>query len=226
MPLAPIFPLLYPILKTAFPACLWTGDPKQSEIALTFDDGPHPQYTLELLEVLEKHQIRGSFFWLGVCIERYPIIAQTVYQQGHWIGLHGYDHQSFPCLNIAQLKHDLARTQTMIAQTCGLSPTRLRDVRPPNGLFTPQTLKLLDQWQYRAVMWSVVPEDWVLPGVNTVVNRVIQQTQNGSMIVLHDGYYGGLDVAKSTDKIIAQLLDKGYRFVTVDRLWETVNGKL
>jgi peptidoglycan/xylan/chitin deacetylase (PgdA/CDA1 family) len=72
-------------------------------------------------------------------------------------------------------------------------------------------------------MWSVVPEDWVRPGVKKVISRVVQQTENGSIIVLHDGYCGGEDVAASADKIIPLLLYKGYKFVTVDRLWQQAN---
>lgn len=67
-------------------------------------------------------------------------------------------------------------------------------------------------------MWSVVPEDWVSPGVEVVVRRVIQQVQNGSLIVLHDGYHGGEDVAQTTDRLIPQLLQQGYKFVTIEEL--------
>jgi len=74
----------------------------------------------------------------------------------------------------------------------------IRDVRPPNGLFTPQTLKQLHQWNYRPVMWSVVSEDWQRPGVSVAISRVLKQVGNGSLIVLHDGYDGGEDVAKIT----------------------------
>ncbi|NJK39259.1 MAG: polysaccharide deacetylase family protein [Oscillatoriales cyanobacterium RM2_1_1] len=221
MALAPFFPLLHPVLKTTFPGCLWAGCSERREIALTFDDGPHPQYTFELLEVLDQYQIPASFFWLGVCVERYPSVAQAVYQKGHWLGLHGYYHLAFPRLSAVQFQQDLERTRQLIAQTCRLDPDLIRDVRPPNGLFTPQTLKLLSQWGYRSVMWSVVPEDWVLPGIPQVVGRVIRQTQNGSIIVLHDGYHGGSDVAQSANQIIADLLDHGYTFVTINHLWQT-----
>ena len=119
---------------------------------------------------------------------------------------------------IAQTKGFGEKTQETISQACQLEPKHLRDVRPPNGLFTPQTLKLLHQWQYRPVMWSVVPEDWVSPGVEVVVRRVIQQVQNGSLIVLHDGYHGGEDVAQTTDRLIPQLLQQGYKFVTIEEL--------
>ncbi len=218
MQLAPLYPILYRILQPSFPSCLWTGATNSRAIALTFDDGPHPQYTSELLQVLDRYSIRASFFWLGACVNRNPTVAREVYKRGHWIGLHGYHHHSFPFLKPDALKQSLEKTQEAIAQACQIHPDNVRDVRPPNGLFTPQTLNLLHQWNYRPVMWSVVPEDWERPGVYVVMQRVLQQVQNGSLIVLHDGYCGGQDVAQTTAQLIPQLLQQDYYFVTIDQL--------
>lgn len=229
MHLAPVFPILYQILRPTFPSCLWAGNHQVKAIALTFDDGPHPLYTPQLLQVLDYYSIPASFFWLGAGVNRSPAIAKAIYQRGHWVGLHGYEHHSFPLLTPAQLQHSLQQTQAAIAQACNISPLQVRDVRPPNGLFTPQTLSYLHQWEYRPVMWSVVPEDWVRPGVAVVVQRVLQQVQNGSLIVLHDGACGGQDVAATAAELIPQLLRQGYKFVTVDTLWQetqTLSGKL
>lgn len=219
MQFAPLYPILYKILKPSFPSCLWAGGKQKKALALTFDDGPHPQYTPELLQVLDYYKIPASFFWLGVCVNRAPELAKSVFERGHWLGLHGYEHRSFPFLKPAQLQQSLAKTQIAISQACGIAADLVRDVRPPNGLFTPQTLNLLDQWNYRAVMWSVVPEDWQRPGVSTVSQRVLRQVENGSIIVLHDGYFGGQDVAQTTAQLLPQLLQQGYEFVTIDQLW-------
>ncbi|MCJ8281873.1 MAG: polysaccharide deacetylase family protein [Rivularia sp. ALOHA_DT_140] len=220
MQLYPLFPLVYPILKSSFPKCLWRGNPNSKTIALTFDDGPHPQYTPQLLKVLDDYQIKASFFWLGICVERFPHIAKQVYSRGHWIGLHGYYHHKFPLLSPNELKQSLEKTQTAIYQACNLSPQKLRDIRPPNGLFSPQTLQLFQQWDYRPVMWSVVPEDWVRPGIPKVVERVMKNSRNGSLIVLHDGACGGQDVAETAQIIIPKLFEQGYSFVTIDTLWQ------
>ncbi len=222
MQFAPLYPILYRILKPSFPDCLWSGKTTSRAIALTFDDGPHLQYTPELLQVLDRFSISASFFWLGACVDRVPSIARDVYRRGHWIGLHGYDHRSFPFLKSNDLKLSLEKTQKAIAQACQIHPESIRDVRPPNGLFTPQTLTLLHQWNYQPVMWSVVPEDWERPGVSVVVQRVLQQVRNGSIIVLHDGYFGGKDVAETTAQLVPQLLQKGYHFVTIDQLWQQI----
>ncbi|MFB2768450.1 polysaccharide deacetylase family protein [Pelatocladus sp. BLCC-F211] len=220
MQLYPLFPLLHPILKPTFPSCLWGGECNSQAIALSFDDGPHPQYTPRLLEVLDRYQVTANFFWLGACVNRSPSLAKEVCDRGHWIGLHGYYHHNFPLLSPHELKDSLERTQAVIYDACELQPTQVRDVRPPNGLFTPKTLNLLQQWNYRSVMWTVVPEDWVRPGVNTVVQRVLQHVKSGSIIVLHDGVCGGEDVAEITNLLIPKLLQQGYHFVTIDTLWQ------
>jgi peptidoglycan/xylan/chitin deacetylase (PgdA/CDA1 family) len=219
MQFAPLYPFIYRVLRPLFPNCLWSGSSSEKIIALSFDDGPHPSYTPNLLKVLEQYDTVVNFFWLGACVDRSPQVAKHIYQQGHWLGLHGYDHRSFPCLNAATLQQTLTKTQIAIARACNIDPEQVRDVRPPNGLFTPRTLHLLRQWQYRPVMWSVVPEDWTNPGVNTVVARVMQQVENGSIIVLHDGICGGQDVAEVAVQLIPQLLERNYKFVTIENLW-------
>jgi peptidoglycan/xylan/chitin deacetylase (PgdA/CDA1 family) len=222
---ASLYAALHQVLQPAFPGCLWTGVKNSSAIALTFDDGPHPQYTPKLLNVLKKYNISASFFWLGRCVQQSPNTAKAVYEEGHWIGLHGYDHRSFPQMQASSLKQNLELTQEAIAQACGLDPSqvqkRMVDVRPPNGLFTPNTLNRLREWNYRPVMWSLIAEDWTQPGVSVVVQRVLQQVRKGSLIVLHEGYRGGgQDVADITAQLIPRLLEQGYQFVTVNQLWE------
>ncbi|MBM0741543.1 polysaccharide deacetylase family protein [Phormidium sp. CLA17] len=224
MQLAPLYPVIHQFLKPLFPSCLWVGDQQVPAIALTFDDGPHPHYTPQLLQVLDRYGIPASFFLLGLCVSRSPAIAHSIYQSNHWLGLHGFDHRSFTTLSSVELKQTLDKTQAEIVKACHLSSKTVWDVRPPNGFFTPKTLDLLQQWSYRPVMWSVVPEDWVSPGVSTVVARILQQVTNGSIIVLHDGYTGGVDVAEVVDRLIPLLLQRGYYFVTIDQLWQQENA--
>jgi peptidoglycan/xylan/chitin deacetylase (PgdA/CDA1 family) len=220
MEFASLYPVIHQILKPLFPKCLWTGDQHIPAIALTFDDGPHPDHTPQLLRVLDRYGISASFFLLGTCVNRSPAIAQSIHQHNHWLGLHGFEHRSFTKLSSADLKQTLEKTQAEIAKACAIAPDAVRDVRPPNGFFTPKTIDLLEKWNYRPVMWSVVPEDWVTPGVSTVVNRILQQVTNGSIIVLHDGYTGGMAVAEVVDQLIPLLLKQGYCFVTIDQLWQ------
>jgi peptidoglycan/xylan/chitin deacetylase (PgdA/CDA1 family) len=74
-------------------------------------------------------------------------------------------------------------------------------------------------------MWSVVPEDWLNPGIEVIMERIMQQVTNGSLIVLHDGHYGGQDVTQVTDRLIPKLVKLGYQFVTIEELWQQQQGK-
>jgi peptidoglycan/xylan/chitin deacetylase (PgdA/CDA1 family) len=220
MQFAILYPLLYRILNKAFPACLWSGLADRANIALTFDDGPHPKYTPNLLKVLDNYQVSATFFCLGNCVDKEPSLTREIYQRGHWIGLHGYYHRSFPWMTPQELQESLRKTSEAIGKACELNPQKIRDVRPPNGLFTPHTLRLFQQWNYRPVMWSVVPEDWTLPSISTVMQRVLNQVKNGSLIVLHDGYYGGEQISQTVEQLIPRLQEEGYSFVTVEQLWQ------
>ncbi|MBC8121920.1 MAG: polysaccharide deacetylase family protein [Gemmatimonadaceae bacterium] len=204
-------------LSRAFPACLWSGDPTRREVALTFDDGPHRRFTPGLLDVLDRYGVKATFFVLGRQVDNTPEIARDIYAAGHWLGLHGYDHQPF--LLSEGLKESLERTRQVISSACGLDPRVIRDVRPPYGILTPWTLDALLAWGYRPVMWQVVSDDSLRPGVKVVVERTLRRTGNGALIVLHDGNDGCTDVAEATTRIVERLLAQGYRFVSVEQFW-------
>jgi peptidoglycan/xylan/chitin deacetylase (PgdA/CDA1 family) len=209
-----LYVTIHPILKRIFPDCLWdlTGE---LALALTFDDGPHPVYTSQVLEVLSQWDLKASFFVLGEQVELYPHVVAEILVQGHHIGIHGFRHDSFTRLTIPELKDSLIKTQHAIAKACHQPPETYRDVRPPNGLFFPKTLTYLRQWGYRPVMWSVVPEDWVNPPCSVVVSRILKQVYPGAIIVLHDGYYGGLQVAETLRTLIPSLIHRGFTFTTL-----------
>ncbi len=223
----PLYPPLHWGLKHLFPQCLWElTDPSLPEqtdrdhspkILLSFDDGPHPDYTPALLDCLKRWKIQANFFLLGEQVERWPQIVRAIMDQGHHIGLHGYRHISFPQLSSIDLQKSLRRTQQAITDASGShqDPAAIRDVRPPNGLFFPQTLDHLCRWGYRPVMWSVVPEDWVLPPISVVIQRILDQIYPGAIVVLHDGPFGGSQVVATVDQLLPRLLDQGFEFMTL-----------
>jgi peptidoglycan/xylan/chitin deacetylase (PgdA/CDA1 family) len=186
-------------------------------VALTFDDGPHRRFTPGLLDVLARRGVRASFFMLGCQVDNTPEIARDIYAAGHWLALHGYWHRPF--LWPDGLRAELERTRTALERACGIDPSTIRDVRPPYGIATPAALAALGQWGFRPVMWQVVSDDSLQPGVAVIVERTLRQTGDGALIVLHDGNDGCRDVAAATDRIVGHLQGLGYRFVTVDELW-------
>ena len=218
MAAADFIPYLYRFLKPRIPDALWEGDRHGNQIALTFDDGPHPQFTPPLLKVLETYNVRATFFWLGSWVQNYPEVAQQVYEAGHQLALHGFQHQPFLFKKPEEIRQSLQATQNAIATVCPGAPTAI-DVRPPYGVCTAKTVRQLKAWGFRTVMWSVVPIDWTEPGVEIVRQRVIQQTRSGDLIVLHDGSSGGQAVANCTEQILPQLLDKGFEFISINEMW-------
>ncbi|MFS8884560.1 polysaccharide deacetylase family protein [Synechococcus sp. H70.2] len=210
-----LYPLLHRSLKTLFPEALWElpPHPKKQQVALTFDDGPHPQHTPALLQVLQEFQVPATFFVLGERVQRWPHLVRQIRQQGHGIGLHGWQHRSFTQLSRSELHSSLRRSQAALVAACGGIPEEYRAVRPPNGLFWPQTLVELHRWGFFPVMWTVVPEDWLEPPVAVVVERVLAQVRPGSLIVLHDGVQGGSQVAEVVCCLIPALRERGLDFV-------------
>jgi len=225
MQFAPLYPFLYRVLRPCFPQCLWAGNPDLPQIALTFDDGPHPEYTPALLAVLNQFKVKASFFLLGQWVDRYPHVVKQIHIQGHGLGIHGYPPRLFTQLSLTELNQSLYATQPAIARACKLdrdqARLQVRDVRPPVGVVTWQIAEQIRLWGYRPVMWGVVPEDWREPGPSVVVDRVLGQVTNGALVVLHDGLCGGKDVVATIAQLLPHLLDQGYQFVTVDQFWQT-----
>lgn len=214
------YPLLHRLGRVILPNCLWGGNGSVPVVTLTFDDGPHPEYTPALLDVLARHGVSATFFLLGDRVVRFPSVVRRIHEAGHQIGLHGYHHHPFLFYTPGALRSQLTAAQTAIADACGLPLDTVRYVRPPYGLATAGMVTRLREWGFRPVMWGTFSEDGTYPGVEIVVRRTLDQTQAGSLIVLHDGIRGGQAVAQVADALIPALSERGYGFVTVDALWQ------
>lgn len=200
-----------------FPTILWQGDGLRREIALTFDDGPHPKDTPQVLEMLAKQDICGTFFLIGKHVEQYPHLVTQIHQSGHQLGIHCYRHLPFPLENPSTLRAQLDRTRNAIAESCGISPETIQVVRPPYGAFTTRTLSLLTNWGYRLVMWNSIPPHWMQP-LNWTIKQVLNDAIPGSIIVLHDGHGHGTRVAEIVDIIVPQLKAQEFSFVTIEKM--------
>jgi peptidoglycan/xylan/chitin deacetylase (PgdA/CDA1 family) len=200
-----------------YPSILWQGDDSRTEIALTFDDGPHPKDTPQVLEVLAKHEIRATFFLIGKHVEQYPHLVKQIHQSGHQLGIHCYRHLPFPLEKPITLRTQLDSTRNIIAEACGISIETIRDVRPPYGAFTKRTLSLLTEWGYHLVMWNNIPPHWMQP-LHWTITQVLNDAIPGSVIVLHDGHGHGTKVAAIVDTIVPRLKISGYNFIKVEEM--------
>jgi peptidoglycan/xylan/chitin deacetylase (PgdA/CDA1 family) len=190
------------------------------KIALTFDDGPNPEYTPALLTKLAEHHVPATFFLLGRNLNRHLEIGFRIVQEGHEVGNHTYSHRILPFSSGDVIAREVASTHQLIVERLNVQPVFLR---PPNGLFTGRVLDIVEASGYRAVVGDVFPVDVAWPDSETIVWRVLRRVQPGSIIILHDGYVGRFDRDKSQtvramDRLISGLREQEYEFVTLSHL--------
>lgn len=206
------------LLQRQFPQVLWSGDGEHPAVALSYDDGPDPQDTPALLDVLARHGVTATFCWLGGRVAARPDLVRAAADAGHQIMVHGYRHRSFVLEGPRRLHRQLDQTRDLIADCAGLDPTRINYVRPPFGLFTPRLLTRLQGWGYRPVIGSLVPVHWLQPPGITL-HQMTTLIRPGSLLVLHESL-GGPPVAALTDALLTRLADRGYHYVTIDQMWQ------
>lgn len=154
------------------------------EVALTFDDGPHPVHTPVLLDILAARRARATFYVIGSLVQRYPELTRRIVAEGHELGNHTWTHPTLSRLGDANVLREIDRTQEVIWRTVGHVPVTMR---PPYGAFTPRQSRMLqDQRNLPTVIWSVDPQDWRRPGSQVVAQRMIQGARPGAIILAHD----------------------------------------
>jgi peptidoglycan/xylan/chitin deacetylase (PgdA/CDA1 family) len=205
----------YSWMQEQYPSILWMGNASRQAVALTFDDGPHPGDTPRVLDVLAKHNERATFHLVGKQAERHPNLVKQIHECGHQLALHCYRHVPFPVERPHALRIQLENTRNVIAASCGLDPETIRDVRPPYGAFSRNTLSYLTEWNYRLVMWNCMPPHWMQP-VGWSIRQVMESIVPGAVIVLHDGHGHGTRVAEIVDTVVPRIKAMGYEFVTVE----------
>ncbi|MDR3592711.1 MAG: polysaccharide deacetylase family protein [Negativicutes bacterium] len=195
----------------------------QKVVALTFDDGPYPPYTGQILDILKEYRVPATFFVLGQNAEKYPDLVRRVVAEGHQIGNHTYTHLDLLKADRPTIADQVDRTSKIIAGITGQTP---RVVRPPHGFRDAVVIDIMAERGLKVVEWSVSSRDWTNPGVDEIVSRTLGKVQNGSVILLHDG--DGIAQSASrqqtvdaTRSIIRQLLAQGYKLVTVDEILAT-----
>jgi peptidoglycan/xylan/chitin deacetylase (PgdA/CDA1 family) len=184
------------------------------EIALTFDDGPGP-YTPQVLAVLQREHVPATFFEVGI-EERYFNASTTeIAADGDPIGDHTEIHAAMSSLSPAKQRAQLLEEARAI-ERYGASFPRL--FRPPYGLWNSATLALLHRYRMLMVLWTVDTNDYLRPGVNTIVDRAVDGAKPGSIILLHDAGGDRSQTIAALPKIIAALRRRHYQLVTVPRL--------
>ena len=178
-------------------------------VALTFDDGPHPVYTPQLLDGLNERGVHATFFVVGKNILGNEALLKRMETEGHLIGNHTYSHVKLSELDIARACAEVEKTNALICEVTGKEP---EFIRPPFG----EWKKAMEcSFEMIPVLWDVDPLDWTTKNTALVVERVLKDTKPGDIILLHDYYQSSVDAAL---EIVDALTERGYKFVTVDEL--------
>lgn len=186
---------------------------KTKSVAITFDDGIHPEFTPKILDLLKKHNTKATFFCIGKHLEQHPKIAQQIILQGHLIGNHSYSHKNnFGFLNTQQIIDEITKTDEIIYKTTGRNPLLFR---PPFGVTNPNIAKAISQTQHKVIGWNVRSLDTVINNEKTILTRITRKLKKGSVILLHD-------TSQKTVNVLEQLLlflkNEKYTSIRIDEL--------
>lgn len=191
---------------------MWKGKRRTNEIAITFDDGPNPAYTEKVLNILQRYNVRATFFLLGCEVEKYPDIARYLVSLGHSIGNHTYSHMYKQRTVKSKLMSEIQETQVIIEQTTGIIPKMFR---PPHGRIDINRLRYCKKNGLSTVLWSIDSMDYKKSGTELILRNVNRHTiEFGDIVLFHDDNEYTLEALP----IILDNLIERYRFVTVEQM--------
>ena len=207
---------------TPLPAPLYGGNPALPEIALTFDDGPHPGSTLQIVAILKRFGIKATFFCVGQHVRHYPDYVRQEYANGNLVEDHTWTHPDLQILSSAEVAKQLTSTANEIERVTGTMPTLFR---PPYGIFNWPIFAQARRMALSSIIWNVDPEDWSMPGTSTIIRRVLSAAGNGSIVLMHDGGGDRSQTVAALPTIITTLRQRGFRFVTVEQMIHNLGQK-
>lgn len=194
----------------------YTGSEENKEIAITFDDWANDYYLSGILAVLREHNVKSTFFLRGNGVERTPNLARLIFEEGHEIANHTFNHPVITGLSPYDIQYEVVSCHQILARTLGQSPSLY--FRPPTGTIDDSSCKVIAACGYKTiVMYDVSPHDWnPEKTINDIVNDTLNKATSGSNIVLH--LQDDLRSARALEKIIIQLKADGYKLVTISDL--------
>ncbi|PHM09717.1 polysaccharide deacetylase family protein [Nostoc sp. 'Peltigera malacea cyanobiont' DB3992] len=190
--------------------------PQQKVIALTFDDGPWPESTGQVLDILKKNQIKGTFFLIGQNVKNYPGLVKREIAEGHVIGNHTWHHW-YQFLNPQAAAYEIDHTADLIYQVTGIKTNLFR---PPGGIMHNGVASYARNSKYAIIRWSSDSLDYSRPAVPKLINNVFRRAKPGGIVLMHDGGGNRSKTVQALPEIIANFRKQGYRFVTIPELLE------
>ncbi len=182
-------------------------------VAVTFDDGPHPSLTPQVLDIFRKHDARATFFVLGRSSTGNRSLLARAVAEGHEIGAHSWSHINMRSSSTERIFREFDRTFSVVEQATGYRPWV---IRPPYGAVNARLVNLMyERYGTPAILWDVDTRDWRRPGVQKVIRRAVDNAQPGSIILLHDIHPSTI---AAVEGIVTGLQKRGFQLVTVSQL--------
>ena len=199
----------------------WRADTKRKVIALTFDDGPNPIFTPQILEILDDFAVHATFFLIGSNVNLQPRLTKQIFNSGHQIGNHTFTHPTLTQLGNGQIESEILEPKKAIENICSVTTLLMRT---PYWLCNRKVLAITANTNHKSVIGDVYPRDTALPGTQKLVSRVLKRTRCGSVIILHDGApsekISRLQTVEGLRKLIPTLQERGFRFVSLPELMD------
>ena len=187
-----------------------------NKIAFTFDDGPNPIYTQEILNIFQEHQAKATFYTIGKQIELFPEIAKAIHQAGHELGNHTYTHPNLIDLTATEIRNELEQTAQIIESITGSKP---KTFRPPYFGVNEEVASVVSEFGYpMAGAVNLAAEDWNEPGTAHIVAKTLEGVRGGGILIFHDGFGNRSGTVEAVRILVPKLIADGYELVRADEL--------
>jgi peptidoglycan/xylan/chitin deacetylase (PgdA/CDA1 family) len=198
----------------------WHGRTDKHQIAITFDDGPHPQFTREILKILQRENVPATFFLVGKKVEAFPGVAREVLEAGHDLGFHGYTHRPLWMKSRGTLWEEVEKSREAFRRVLGFEPKLFR---PPYGIRGRRIMRIARQNGWKTIYWTRAGWDWTEISAEEVARRALKNPKAGNILLLHDSNGPALEAdrrrtVEALGKIIRSLREQGFSFARVSEM--------
>jgi len=207
----------FSIRSSLFGRIVWRGRSDRNQIAITFDDGPHPQFTREILGILKEQDVAATFFLVGKKVEAFPDVAREILQAGHEVGFHGFTHRPLWLRTRHFLREEVERSRLAFKRALSCEPSLFR---PPYGIRGLRIMRLAREHAWKTIYWTRAGWDWTRISGEEVARRALKGIEAGNILLLHDGDGPSLDADRKRTVealriIIRELKGLGFSFAKV-----------
>lgn len=208
------------LVKRILPNLIWELPTEEKVLYLTFDDGPTPEITAWVLDILEQYKAQATFFCIGKNIDDHPQLFQRLVDAGHGIGNHTYNHlKGWKTSVDAYIKNIALAESTIMKQSNDSAVNSGKLFRPPYGRIKPKQSRLLMEQGYQIIMWSVLSLDWDIDvSPEDCLNNVIEKSSPGDIVVFHDSLKASRNLQHALPKVLKYFTEKGYVFRRIPEL--------